>query len=97
MLVWMPQLPQPRVGAAPSQTWPAHVLGHWQLLPQVREPCEPHSCTLPGAHLPSFMHIDQLARPVLGSQVLVCVPQLPQLRCLGSAHTWPVHAFPHWH
>jgi hypothetical protein len=72
-----------------------HALGHWQSLPQVRVPCEPHICVSPAAHLPSPLQVLQVARPVLGSQVLVCVPQLPHARVLGSTQLWPVHALAH--
>jgi hypothetical protein len=80
----VPQLPQGCVGGLPVQTCFMHAAGHWQSLPQVRVPCEPHICGSPGAHLPSPLHVLHVARPVLGSQLLVCLPQLPQARVFGS-------------
>jgi hypothetical protein len=95
VLACVPQLPQGCVGGLPGQTCFMHALGHWQSLPQVRVPCEPHICVSPAAHLPSPLQVLQVARPVLGSQVLVCVPQLPHARVLGSTQLWPVHALAH--
>jgi hypothetical protein len=83
-LVRTPHLPHAAVGGGPLHTCCIQPLGHWQSSPQTRMPSEPHICGSPGAHVPSPLHVLQVARPVLGSQVLVSVPQLPHERVFGS-------------
>jgi hypothetical protein len=92
-----PQRPQlSGLGRGATHTCIVQLSAQRQFVPQTCSPLEPHGCAEPGAHWPSPVHVDQFARPVFGSQVLVCVPQLPHVRVAGSAHTWSVQALRHW-
>jgi hypothetical protein len=67
------------------------------LAAQVWVPCEPQVCFASGLHAPWFMHADQAdKRPLAGSQVRVCRPQLPHAWVVAPWHSWSVHALAHW-
>jgi hypothetical protein len=88
----VPQFPHAWV-MGPVQVWPPHV-PHWQAGEQVCIPPVPHFFIDPGAHIPSFMHVDHLDQtPLLHARVWV--PQFPQAWVAGPTQVWPVH-WPHW-
>jgi hypothetical protein len=88
MAVRVPHRPQVcGLGRGAAHICIEQVVDQRQFAPHTCSPLEPHSCVDLGSHWPSPVHVDQLARPVFGSHVLVCMPQLPHARAAGSAQT----------
>lgn len=85
------------VHALPHSCWPVpqSQLPQSQPVEHVCVPRPPHARVVPALHCFSFPHADHVAVPVLGLHVLVCTPQLPQLRIAGSLQVCPTQSVPH--
>jgi hypothetical protein len=68
----VPQFPHASgAGRGAGQSCMEQLASQRQSIAQRCTPPDPQSWVAPGAHWPSPEHVDQLARPVVGSHVLV--------------------------